>query len=336
MQEILSSYRTYLENDKGFSDNTVKRYSDSVEKMFKILRVYSIEQLTPDLINKRWLDHFWNESQIKRPYADKTRVMYLSALKSFLGFLYKHEMITHDIAEKIEMPKTRTLFLEGLSDKEQKTLREYIATKLRTESDMRNAAIIMFMWSTAARVSEALRLRCHPDSYIYFHDSSMISGDFHVEDDRVYVHIMGKGKKDRKIVVPDDALAYLNLYLNERKTKNAVVFQGLNKEESLRRESVVYMLYRYFNACGIKKPEGLCTHVLRHTAINTWIERGIPGERIVTMTGHANVSSLDIYFKRNKKLTNVFAMEGRAVKDVEDPKLRQLEELMRQRHTPKV
>lgn len=336
MNEIIQSYKSYLVNDRGFTPETVKKYMSNIRIMFDKMNITAVNQLNDTIINKRLIDNFWEDLQKNKPVSDSTRASYLSALKLFLRFCYDINKLDKDIADKIKLPRARDVYLEGLSKKEQAVLRNYLATHLKTEKDLRDAALIMFLWGTATRVSEALNLNCHPDSYIYFHTESVRSGSFFMEDNKIYVHIMGKGKRDRKIRVNDDVLTYLNIYLHERGKRDEILFHNMhnqfNDKRRLSRNGASRIIERVFEACEIKRDKGVLTHTLRHTAINTWIEQGITSLQIIAMTGHSQASGLDLYFKRNKMITDIFGEDAKSTGNITDPRLKEMESLMRQRH----
>ncbi len=340
MQKILSQYSSWLKNERGFTRETIEKYVSNLKIMFRQMRIYDISLVNDIVLNKRLLDQFWVDVQGERPLADSTRSTYLSSLKSFCSYLYQQNLIQEDIAPKIQMPKKRLRYIRGsLSQEDQKKLRAYLAQNLKTERELRDAALVMFLWATGCRVSEALALRCHPDSYIYYHDARLISGDFHVEDGKVYAHIMGKGKRDRVIRVADEAVAYCNLYLSNREKKNAILFQNYrnykNDERRLKRGGAAHVIKMVLERAGINKEIGVCTHILRHTAINNWLEKGYNDMQVITMSGHSGPEGLKPYHLRNYKATDPFGEADQATGQLEDSRLQQLEKLILERHTLK-
>lgn len=339
MKQILQNFKLWLKNDRVLSPETIDKYMGNLNILFTRLKINDINQLKSVVLNKRLLDDFWsNFAGGKKVPADSTRANYMSSLKAFAKFCYINEHLQEDISNKIVMPKMAWLFLEGFDKNEQAKIRDHIAGNLKTEKDLRDAALIMFLWATATRISEALKLKCHPESFIYFHDESIRSGSFHVSDGHVYVHIMGKGKKDRIIAVSNDALHYLNLYLDKRSRKNEILFHNIKNNRSnkinLSRNAAGVIIDNLLKKCNITKTKGLRTHLFRHTAINTWLEKGYTREEIITMTGHANISGLDPYARRNKRLTIPFAEEGKSTLDVSNKELKQLENISKLRYSP--
>ena len=76
------------------------------------------------------------------------------------------------------------------------------------------------------------------------------------------------------------------------------------------------------------------THIFRHTAINTWLEKGFTKDEIIRITGHSQVSGLDPYDRRNKRLTIPFATAGKSIPEVSDKKLKQIEQINKLKYTP--
>jgi len=336
LRKIIDSWVGYLFNERGYSRQTVVKYYGNLRRMFDRLHIRKKEELADIVINRRLVDAFWRDAASGVIRSDATRAGYLSALKSLYAFCHKTGRLDVDYSDKIEMPRRRLLYLEGLTRDEQKRLRHYIPAHLKTEKDMRDAALIMFLWATACRIGEALRLRCHPDGYIYLHDQRVVSGDFQLDGSNVYAHIRGKGKRDRRIIVPHDALAYLNLYLRERAHKNDILFHNVrntqNNKLALTHSGAGRAIAGVLKKIGARKEKGLNTHVFRHTAINAWIDMGYSDMQIITMTGHTSPEGLRPYHLRNKYLTDVFGGDGLSTGRVTDPALKKLEELIRLRH----
>ena len=334
--KIIEDYRHYLTGELGFSKETTVGYVSKLKIMLARLKIENVDEVTDIVINKRLLDDFWIERQEQRPYKPQTRIAYLSTLKKFLRYLYVRGIIAEDITDRIKLPKRDILFLEGLNKDEQKRLRQYLAENLKTEVGLRNTALIYFLWSTGCRISEALRLNCHPDSYIYTGNSKVISGNFHVEDRKTYVHISGKGHKNRIIRVAPESVMYLNLYLDNRAIRNEILFQNIanNRNKTVKRltrQGSVQIMKNLFIAAEINKTPGLCTHLFRHTAINHWIEQGHTDQEISEMAGLLS-NSIIIYRNRNKYLTDVFGDKSKTLPKLQDKRLLDIEDKIRRRY----
>ena len=319
MHKLIENYKSYLENNRGFTGDTVRKYSQNVALIIDKLKITSVHEFTSRNINEAWYSAFWAALQTGHKLSDASRQNYLSSLKSFLRYLELYGKIEKGIADKITLPKVTEKHYQGLTKAEQKALREYLSTHLRTDTERRDAALIYFMWATACRISEALALNVHGDGMIYTDNLLQRSGDFQVTKEGkkayIYVHINGKNKKNRNIVVSPEAIAYLNFYLENRKQKSSILFMShahnpQRNKGRLLRVGAYGAVAKVFARVGIETKEQVVTHILRHTAIDTWIDMGIPTKQIITMTGHASEMGLEPYYRRRKELTNIFADEA--------------------------
>ena len=342
LKETIDQYARYLFNDKGYTAATVQKYCGNIRKLFRTVGIREIAQVNSRYINSGLTDMFWSRLESEgKALSDTTRINYLSALKAFIVFAHSRKLINEDFSSAIDMPRRRVLHLEGMSESEQKRFRNYIADpdNLKTEKNLRDAALAMFLWATGARISEAIALNCHPDSYIYFHDPAVRSGDFHVDGNKIYVHISGKGKRDRVIRVSDDAVIYLNLYLHQRKHKNNILFQNIHNNvgssKRLTRSGAAWTIKRLLDDAGIKKESGLNTHIFRHTAINYWMDMGLSDSRIMAMTGHSSPEGLFLYRMRNKRQTDIFGDKAKTTAFHLSERSKELERLLRARHYKK-
>jgi len=322
MQQILDRYASHILNERGFTPATVDKYIGNLHIIFRKLEIKSLADFDPAKISQEWQYVFWDTVQAGRRLADATRRSYLVALKSFLLYLEEHGYpIPRGTAANIRLPRPTEVFYEGLNKDEQKKLREYLCFNLKSIVQLRNTALIFFLWSTGCRISEALQLNVHADGYIYTDDPTMRSGDFEVNGKDVYVEINGKGKKHRKIVVTPEAVAYINFYLEQRwqreKIKSPILFLNHYRRDHhtrLSRTGSYSVIMRVLEAAGIDKPRGLGTHLLRYTAIDTWVDMGLPITQIIAMTGHSSSETLDHYIRRRKERTRIFAREANAIR----------------------
>lgn len=331
LDEILERFESHLRNDLSRTEETVDQYLRKIRKFVEVLQIVSLENITPDNINTEWLFKFWDQYGGDKSLADSTRRVYQSALKAFLKFCEEAHLVKRGTAKRIRLAKPTEIFTGGLSDEEQKKLRSHLAKSLQTEVGRRNTALIFFMWSTACRISEALSLDCHADGVVYTDNPLLRSGSFFVTHKNYYVHINGKGKRNREIAVSQEAIAYLNFYLHNREHKSRAVFlsHARNKPTGrLTRGGAYKAVARVFEDAGITVPDQLVTHILRHTAIDTWIDKNFSPKKIIAMTGHASELGLEPYFRRRKELTKEFAEHGNPLAMSTDKKTEQFEDIL--------
>lgn len=333
MKSILESYEHYLRHSLGYTPETVTKYIGNLFIIFRDLNITSLEELKE--INKKWLAEIWHILQKKRSLVDATVMSYQTALKKFVKYCGDNDYLPADLYKQIELTKPTDVYLYGFSREEKEAIRSYLSIHLATDKERRDAALIYFLWATGVRISEALQLDVHGDGVIYTTPNTY-SGSFHTSDGKMYVHVNGKGKKNRIIIVSKEAVSYLNLYLWNRKDRRKELFlnhSSAHETDRLKRVGAYVVINDVFKKAGIEKLKGIATHRLRHTAVEEWIKLNIPTKAIVAMLGHYDERSLEPYFRRMKELTDIFAEQGNTIGKVEVPNdIKKFEEILRQRY----
>lgn len=337
MEEILKSFHQHLLMNEGSTPESANKYRSNLGILFDMLKIEQIADLQAQKINKAWLAGIWTTIQEKRGLSDNTIISYQTSLKKFVKYLEDLDMIPRGTHTQIQLAKKTEVHLNGLSSQEKELLRNYLSRNLKTDIQRRNAAMIYFLWSTGCRISEAIRLNVHGDGMIYTDQASRISGDFHIYDGAIYVHIRGKGKRERDIPVSSTAVAYLNLYLENRPDKSSALFISYPKwrpPDRITRHGAYFSVKEVFKAAGIDMPEKVMTHILRHTAIESWILSGkYTSKQIISMTGHSTEEGLEPYYRRSRDLIRVLSEEGSPLNDVKVPKdIQQFEDILKKKY----
>jgi site-specific recombinase XerD len=161
-----------------------------------------------------------------------------------------------------------------------------------TNLGIRNRALLEFIYSTGARVSEAA-------------NTKMIDLDMGKDE----VRIFGKGRKFRTVYLNNFAKKWLNKYLdirNEliyRKEQDAYIdndYLFLNKSGSkLTVRGIRNILSRCLKNASFKKK--LSPHSIRHSFATHLIQEGAGIREIQELLGHENISTSQIYTHLNIK-----------------------------------
>lgn len=162
---------------------------------------------------------------------------------------------------------------------------------LRCKSNnIRNKAIIEFLYSTGCRVSEMC-------------NANRIDVNFEMGK----VTVLGKGKKYRDVYLSSRCKAVLKEYLDSREDNSQALFVSLpenfgrnkvgNKNyERLTTSGVEVMLRTLGKNCGI---DNVHPHRFRRTAATLALKRGMPIEQVQKMLGHESIETTTIYAKSN-------------------------------------
>ena len=151
-----------------------------------------------------------------------------------------------------------------------------------TAIGIRDRAILETLYSTGLRRMELVQLDC---------------GDVHYERGVVHVY-EGKGKKDRVVPIGEQALYWVNRYLNEGRERllhhgptPALFVDSLG--QGLGNCSLGHLVKDYLRQVDIDA-QGSC-HLLRHACATHMLENGADVRLIQALLGHKDLNSTSLY-----------------------------------------
>lgn len=212
-----------------------------------------------------------------------TQNYYVIALRAFLRYLIKQYDIKTLAPEKIDLPKTESRSLKFLSRDQLWHLLN--AMDVSKDEGLRDKTILEMLFSTGLRVSELVKL--NRDQL-----------NFETKE----IGIIGKGGRARVVFLSDDAVLWLNKYLEKRKDDFRPLFihySGKANEENhgekmrLTSRSVERILEKYVKLARI--PVKATPHTLRHTFATDLLMSGADLRSVQEMLGHKNISTTQIY-----------------------------------------
>jgi integrase/recombinase XerD len=114
-----------------------------------------------------------------------------------------------------------------------------------------------------------------------------------VDLDRKQVHVrLGKGKKDRYVILADFLAAKFLYYLKEVNPK-IYLFEGQTPGEPMGERSIQYVITEALQKTEIKKAVSM--HTLRHSFATHLLEDGIDIHSIQRLLGHSDIRTTLIY-----------------------------------------
>lgn len=243
---------------RGFTPATIKAYTVHNRRFLEFIKKEPNAVTETDI--KSYLAHLMAEKQLKPASVNLT----LSALR----FLYE-TMLKKKLFLDIKPPKIEKKLPTVLTKDEIKKM-------LAVVKNPKHKLLIEFLYASGLRVSECMRLKVN-------------DLDFNEKMGRV---ISGKGKKDRHIILSQQLIQNLQLYLEKRKYQSDYVFTGHGgKTMSVR------MAQRIVNdaasEAGIKKR--VFCHALRSSFATHLLEAGTDIRYIQQLLGHASISTSERY-----------------------------------------
>ena len=272
--KAIKEFKIYLSIERSLSNNTVSAYISDIEKFAKHLK-----NISPLEVNRKNLMSFIDFLGEKSISA-RSRARNLSSIKSFYNYLIFDNQLENNPCENIHSPKLEKKLPIFLSIEEVDKIIESV--DLSQENGERDRNILETLYSCGLRVSELVNLKI---SNIDFNDQ--------------YIKIIGKGNKQRIVPINKTLITYLNIYINNIRSKNNIKkghedFLFLNKRGTkLSREMIFLIVKKYIKQANIQK--NISPHTFRHSFATHLVEGGADLRAVQEMLGHSNITTTEIY-----------------------------------------
>lgn len=212
-----------------------------------------------------------------RPLGRSTQAHLLSAVMVFFRWLLKQNLILHNPAADLELPRyDRKLPRHVMAPAEVEAFLSSI--ELKRGHGLRDRAIFETLYSTGLRRAELVALALD--------DLDLDRGTVRVRE--------GKGGKDRIVPIGARALAFIGRYVNEVRPVSPEVETLFltGRGAPLTKSALSNLAVDRLRAFGITR--GSC-HLFRHSAATAMLEAGADIRHIQVMLGHSHLSSTEIY-----------------------------------------
>jgi integrase/recombinase XerD len=274
----MASYLTHVQVEKGLAANTLSAYQRDLVKFEDFAKKRKLELSAvkrDDLVD-------FLASLYRQKLESKTVARQLVTLRNFFRHAQIQELISDDPTAHLESPKIRRSLPGYLRLDEVEKLLELPDQK--TALGLRDRAMLEVLYSTGLRVSELTSLRVT--------DLDMKVG---------CVRCIGKGDKERIVPVGRKALAIVERYLRDGRTKlmgtgrsGAGAFLFVNRRGGrISRVGVWKIFSAYGRKAKLRIP--LTPHMLRHSFATHLLERGADLRSVQLMLGHSDISTTQIY-----------------------------------------
>ena len=300
MKRFLLEYMTIVKN---MSNNTRKSYRDCFKLLLpcvakplkKKIDDLLVTELTPENIL-----NFLNYIEYDRKCMIKTRNQRLAAINAFAYYIsvnspehIEWSRLIHIIPMKKESIKIvngkispRIMYLEK---NEMNALLG--APDHNTQQGKRDYALLLFLYNSGARASEATSLTI----------SNLTASNFYTESS---VIIYGKGNKRRTCPLWKKTMNILKLLIEGRSPSEHVFLNRYGNP--LTRFGVYEMVSRYVSKAAKTTPsimtKKVSPHTIRHTTASHLLEAGVDINTIRAWLGHVSVNTTNIYAEVNMQM----------------------------------
>ncbi len=264
--------------ERGLSENTLTAYRSDLGAVFAWLdREKHTELLTCSGDDLR--DYLAFRFAIGSTRRSMARL--LSALRGFYAYSMRERLIQIDPSALIESPAPGRPLPKVLSEEDVEKL--LVAVDTQQLLGLRDRAMLELIYAAGLRVSELVNLQLE--------QLNLRMG---------VVHVVGKGNKERLVPLGENAVDWVQRYLNSArddllagidKTIHAVFVT--RRGGAMTRQSFWYIIKRYARIAGIEKP--LSPHTLRHAFATHLINHDADLRAVQMLLGHSSLSTTQIY-----------------------------------------
>ena len=280
-------FTTYLGQHKRASPQTVASCRDTFRLL--LLFIKDTKQIEPSALNLTELDvptilAFLTHLEQHRGNTVRSRNIRLSAIRSFFRFVALRDPERVDLVTRIlaiPVKRQEKKLIGYLSREEIEAI--LTAPDRSTWVGRRDHALLLTMYNSGARVSELTALRC----------AQVAVGV------STFVHLHGKGRKERAIPLWPDTSRVLQAWFRERGAEPGHMAFPNARGNPLSRYGVNYLLQQAVTkaipGCPSLQTKNVTPHVVRHTTAMHLLQAGIDIATIALWLGHESIDTTHIY-----------------------------------------
>nr|DAP40543.1 MAG TPA: SITE SPECIFIC RECOMBINASE XERD [Caudoviricetes sp.] len=252
---------------EGTAETTIRLYSPYIMGLIRALGkpLYKVD--TYDI--RYYLSLYKQQRQV----ANRTLENMRKCFSSFFGWLSDEGLIGRNPCKAIKAIKYEKTVKKPFSPEERERLKNAC-------TNLRDLALIEFLYASGCRVSEVVRLNI---SDIKFHSRDVV--------------VLGKGGKERRIYLTEVATMHLANYLAHRRDDSPALFVSRHAPHGrMGKTGIEAVLRKLGENTGIEKVH---PHRYRRTLATNLVDRGAPIQDVQQILGHADIRTTQIYLYNN-------------------------------------
>ncbi len=275
-QALVERFLDAVWMERGLSDNTLQSYRLDLTKLLTWMAMARLQLsgiTTPDLQDyQAWL--------LEQGYKQTSRARMLSAIRRLFQYLYREKLRADDPSSLLIAPKLPKRLPKDLSEQQVDDLLE--APEVNDPLELRDKAMLELLYATGLRVTELVSLTME--------NMSLRQG---------VVRVTGKGGKERLVPMGENAIDWIETYLQQGRPallgeKSSDVVFPSKRARQMTRQTFWYRIKFYASLAGIDS-EALSPHVLRHAFATHLLNHGADLRVVQMLLGHSDLSTTQIY-----------------------------------------
>ncbi len=279
-----NGFKTYLQLERGLSENTLAAYMHDVSLLFDFLNLQKEGKSLNKVTYGDLQDFIAFVNKLGLGAYSQARI--ISGIRAFFKYLDLENAIESDPSELLESPKLGRKLPDVLDMGEIDKIIE--AIDLSLPEGQRNRAIIETLYGCGLRVSELVNLKL---SELFFNEG--------------IISVTGKGDKQRLVPIGDEAKKSILLYLQYDRVKiepvkgNEDILFLNRRGKKLSRQMIFIMIKNLVEKAGIRKK--ISPHTFRHSFATHLVQNGADLRAVQDLLGHASIITTEIYTHLNRE-----------------------------------
>ncbi len=257
----------------GLSRNTVAAYRNDLDALQRFLAARGQDS---GAVEEHELLAFMAHDPA---LSARTRARRLSSIRRYYRFLLRERRIDSDPSARLVSPRLGRPLPRSLSESDVEAL--LAAPDPGRTIGLRDRTMLEVLYATGLRVSELVGIE---------------TGQ--VNTRQGVVRVTGKGNKERLVPLGEEALAWLQRYLDEGRGQLMRGFTThalfpTRRGGAMSRQAFWHLIRKYARRAGIDTP--LSPHTLRHAFATHLLNHGADLRVVQMLLGHSDISTTQIY-----------------------------------------
>ncbi len=275
MSSLIDRFVDSLWLERGLSANTLAAYRTDLGKLAAWL-----DQQGSSLLTLQALDlQAYLAWRVDHGFKATSTARLLSALRRFYQYLIREQLRTDDPTALLAGPKLPQRLPKDLNEQQVDAL--LMAPAVDQPLELRDKAMLELLYATGLRVSELVGLTIE--------NISLRQG---------VVRVVGKGNKERLVPMGEEALYWLQRYLQSARTAllggvSCDVLFPSSRAQQMTRQTFWHRIKLYAERAGIRV--NLSPHTLRHAFATHLLNHGADLRVVQMLLGHADLTTTQIY-----------------------------------------
>ncbi|MCY9848139.1 site-specific tyrosine recombinase XerD [Pectobacterium jejuense] len=275
-QALIEQFLDALWLERNLAENTLASYRLDLRTLAEWLAHHD-----NDLLQAQSLDlQAFLADRVEGGYKATSSARLLSAMRRFFQYLYREKLRSDDPSAALSSPKLPQRLPKDLSEAQVDTLLN--APSIEQPLELRDKAMLEVLYATGLRVSELVSLTMS--------DVSLRQG---------VVRVLGKGNKERLVPLGEEAVYWIEYYLEHGRPwllngQTLDVLFPSNRARQMTRQTFWHRIKHYAVLASIDS-EKLSPHVLRHAFATHLLNHGADLRVVQMLLGHSDLSTTQIY-----------------------------------------